>query len=91
MYVCSTYTSASTSRGLTFEGNGDIFYYTGDVGKKPHDEDLYRDIAKQIMKQVNDNEWPAEVAVTVIRGSSVEEEPWTKRKDREDFLHGGYY
>ena len=85
------YASASSGRGLTFERNGEIFYYTGNVGKKPHDEDLYRNIAKQIMRQVNDNEWPAEVVVIVIRGSSEVEEPWTKRNDREDFLHGGHF
>ena len=91
IYACSTYTSESTGRGLTFEGNGEILYYTGNVGKKPHDEDLYRDIAKQIMKQVNDNEWPVEVAVTIIQGSTEQVVPWIKRNDREDFLHGGHF
>ena len=61
------------------------------MGNLPHNEDCYRNIARQILKQVNENEWPAEVAVAVIRGKSEVDEPWTRRKDREDFLHGGHF
>ena len=73
-----------------------FYYYTGNVGNLPHDENCYRDIARQIMGQRQDGDdgekvWPEEAAVVVIRGKREVEEPWTMRADEDDFLHGGHF
>lgn len=87
--------SASSGRGLTFEKDGKVYYYTGNVGNLPHDEECYKEMAKQILKQIKDEDgeevWPTVAQVSVRRGKKEVEEPWTRRKDENDFKNGGYY
>ena len=73
-------------------------FYTGNVGgdTSKHNGDYYKGIAKDIMDAITtgDDEkevWPANVTIKVDRGGKLVDEPWTQRKDREDFLHGGHF
>ena len=76
------------------------FYYTGNVGSirkgSGHDVDQYKEIAGQIMKKIENKDedtevWPETVQVDIKEGKKETEATWTKRKDKEDFLHGGHY
>ena len=76
------------------------FYYTGNVGSirkgSGHDVDQYKEIAGQIMKEIENKDeatevWPETVQVDIKEGKKETEATWTKRKDKEDFLHGGHY
>ena len=73
-------------------------FYTGDVGGDPskHDENMYKGIAKEIMEAITTGDdkkevWPASVTIQITKGGKEVPTPWTQRKDREDFLHGGHF
>ena len=73
-------------------------FYTGDVGSdtSKHDEKMYKSIAKDIMDAITTGDdkkevWPASVTIQITKGGKEVPTPWTQRKDREDFLHGGHF
>ena len=62
------------------------------MGNLPHDEACYKAIAVAIIKAIDgQGQWPDQVEVPVARGARQVDEPWTKRDNEEDFLHGGHF